>query len=175
MRIAEGRAEIDDVGAFLDRLDGIAAEHDCTVQAFDADLIAGRGHLEAAVAHARRSFERGENVARDRGVEIMLYAAGRRQIDRALELGVREGENRLVVVVDDAGESEAGGESAEREDDAAAAVGDLLTPADTLGVEHVDEERLVDFFGITAAERRATDADLPDLVRERVALLDVEK
>lgn len=167
MKIVEGRTGIDDVGEFLDRLDGIAAAHDCTVQAFDADLIAGRAHLEAAVAHARRSFERGENVARDGGVEIMLYAAGRRQIDQALELGVSEGENRLTVVVDGPDEGS--------EDDAAAAIGDLLTPAETLGVEHVDEERLLAFFGITEAERRATSAGLPDLVRERVALLDVEK
>ena len=175
MRVVEGTVEIESVGGFLDRLDGIADEFGCTVQAFDADLIAGRAHLESAVEHARRSFERGENVARDFGVEIMLYAAGRRQIDRALELGVREGGNRLVVVVAPGSGETGDGNGKGDEDGAAVAVADLLEPAETLGVEHVDGEQVGEFFGVTDAERRATAAELSDLVGERVALLDIEK
>lgn len=164
MKFVEGCADIPDIGAFLDEIEAIADEHDCTVQAFDARLVAGERHLESAVEHADRAFERGENVARDRGVEILLYAAGRRQIDRALELGVDEGENAVVAVVDGGDES-----------GAADALAQLLTPADTLGPEHADEARIEAFFDVTEAERAATAATLSDLVCERVALLDVDK
>jgi KEOPS complex subunit Cgi121 len=181
MRLVEGIASVDDVDVFLDRLGDVGSEHDCAVQAFDARYVAGREHLEAAVEHANRAFERGENVARDRAVEILLYAAGRRQIDRALTMGVGEGERPVVVVVDC--EDGAGGVGGDAGDDVdgdaeaatADAVADLLTPADALDAATTDREAVREFFDVTDAELAATDADLTDLVRERVALLDVEK
>lgn len=167
MRVVEGIADVDDLDAFLDRLNGIAADHGVTVQAFDARYVVGRRHLDRAVELADRAFDRGENVARERGVEILLYAAGRRQIDDALEMGVNEGRTPVAVVVSDAG----GGRESEAA--AAAAVDDLLEPAATL--DDVDAERVRAFFDVTEAEIGATDGDLTDLVEERVALLDVEK
>ena len=132
------------------------------MQAFDADYVVDRAHLERAVALADRAVERGENVARERAVEILLYAAGRRQIDRALEMGVSAGRTRLVVLVD-------GGEEAA----AAAAIADHLDPAETLG--SYDEALVRDFFDVGDAELDALDGGLTDVVHERVALLDVEK
>jgi len=167
MRLIEGDAEVDDLDAFLDDLNGVAADHGVTVQAFDARYVVGRRHLERAVELADRAFARGENVARERGVEILLYAAGRRQIDDALEMGVSEGRTPVVVLVSDAG----GDDAAERA--AAAAVSDLLDPGPTLGT--TDAERVRSFFDITEAELATVDGDLADLVAERVALLDVEK
>jgi KEOPS complex subunit Cgi121 len=167
MRIVEGVAEIADLDAFLGGIDDIAAEGGVTVQAFDARYVVGREHLERAVELADRAFARGENVARERGVEILLYAAGRRQIDDALAMGVSEGRTPVAVVVSDA----AGDETAEAA--AADAVADRLDPAATL--DAVDAERVRAFFDVTEAELDATDGDLSDLVAERVALLDVEK
>ncbi|WP_327050669.1 KEOPS complex subunit Cgi121 [Halomicrococcus gelatinilyticus] len=187
MRLVEGVASVDDVDAFLTRLGDAAATDDCAVQAFDARYVTGRAHLEAAVEHASRAFERGENVARDRAVEILLYAAGRRQIDQALAMGVGEGEQPVVVVVDcGGGDGDVEGAEAMANDAAATAVedaeaatadvvADLLTPAETLDSDVTDRELVREFFGVTEAELAATDADLADLVRERVALLDVEK
>jgi KEOPS complex subunit Cgi121 len=165
MELVEGRLTVEDTDALVERLGEIGDEHGCAVQAFDARYVAGRAHLDRAVALADRAIERGENVARDRGVEILLYAAGRRQINQALEMGVSEGEQPVVVLVD--GDDEAG---------AAAAVTELLDATEpTAGVEYADAERVQDFFDVTDAERAATDADLAALVCERVALLDVEK
>jgi KEOPS complex subunit Cgi121 len=165
MRVVEGRATVDDVDAFLSWLDGIADDYCVTVQAFDARYVVGRPHLERAVSLADRAIDRGENVARDRGVEILLYAAGRRQIDRALTMGVGEGEGPVVVLVDagDAG----------RERLAADAVRERLDPAECL--DAVDADRVRDFFDVTDAELAATNGGLADIVLERVALLDVEK
>ena len=169
MRTVEGRAEIEDLDAFLDRLGEIGDEFDCAVQAFDADYVVGRDHLRAAVEHADRAFERGENVARERAVEILLYAAGRRQINRALQMGVGEGESDVVVVV----HSPVGDEQAE--ESSAEAVRNLLEAADCLAPDRIDREAVLEFFDVSEAELDATDASLADLVCERVALLDVEK
>jgi KEOPS complex subunit Cgi121 len=162
MELVEGTATVESVEDFVARLDAVATEHGATVQAFDARYVCDRQHLRRAVALADRAIERGENVARERAVEILLYAAGRRQIDRALEMGIGEGETPVVVLVD------GGDETA-----AARAVADLLTPATTLG--DPDPARLREFFDIGEAELAATDGDLADVVHERVALLDVEK
>jgi KEOPS complex subunit Cgi121 len=178
MRTVEGRAEIKDLDAFLGRLGEIGDEFDCAIQAFDADYVLGAPHLVAAVEHADRAFERGENVARERSVEILLYAAGRRQINRALRMGVGEGESDVVVVV----HSPEGDERAE--ESAAEAVRDSLAPASAdVGASEdasasalaPNREKVLDFFDVTEAELDATDASLADLVCERVALLDVEK
>ena len=163
MRLVEGVADVDDVDAFLADLTEDVG--DCTVQAFDARYVVDRAHLERAVELSDRAFARGENVARDRGIEILLYAAGRRQIDRALEMGVSEGRTPAVVVVD--------GDDDGREAAAADRVAASLDPAETLG--EYDRERVRSFFDVTDAELEAVDGTLADLVRERVALLVVER
>ena len=168
MELLECTLVIDDIEAFVAALGEIGDRHDVTVQALDARYVADRRHLERAVAFADRAIDRGENVARDRAVEILLYAAGRRQIDRALEMGVDEGENRAVVLIDGGTERD---ETAALE--AIEALDSFGDRASTLATR--DGETLCDFFGITDTEREATEASLSALVCERVALLEVEK
>lgn len=182
MKVVEGIAEIDDLQRFLDRLDEIGDAHGCTVQAFDARYVVGADHLRRAVELADRAIVRGEAVARERGVEILLYAAGRRQIDRALAMGIEEGEHPLVVLVDEpspavraALESSFDSESGDSDPESAAVaeVEALVTPAATLG--EYDRERVREFFDVGDAELAGVEGDLTDLVLERVALLEVEK
>lgn len=154
-----------DVDTFLAELDTVADAHGVTAQAFDARYIVSRRHLERALELADRERARGDGIARDRAVEILLYAAGRRQIDRALELGVGEGDVPVVVLLDAAD----GGE----ETGATAAVTEMIEPAQTLG--HYDTDRVRAFYNITDAELAATDAGLEALVLERVALLVVDR
>lgn len=153
----------EDVGSFLDSLEGIGETHDVTVQAFDARYVVSRRHLERALELADRERERGEGIVRDRGVEMALYAAGRRQIDRAFEIGVSAGETRAIVAVDGSGDERAATE----------AIRELLVPEDTLG--EYDRARVRSFYDIGATELDATDAGLEALVLERVALLVVER
>ncbi len=169
MRLVEGTVHVDDVDDFVARLDAIAVDTDTTIQAFDARYVVSRRHLERAVELADRAIDRGENVARDRAVEVLLYAAGRRQITDALELGVSAGENRVIVLVD------AGSGMDDDAEDAAAAtvrsdVLDTLTP--TLGA--YDPDRVRAYFDIGDAELDIVDGDIEALVCERVALLVVE-
>jgi KEOPS complex subunit Cgi121 len=200
MRVVEGVAEIDDVEDFVARLGEIGDEHGVAVQAFDARYVVDRAHLERAVALANRAVDRGEAIADDPAVEILCYAAGRRQINRALEMGVSTGECPVVVVVDDGGRDRGYGSEAGEDSDtgegntastgnggsdasnasvdsdeaeAGAAVEDLLEPAATLGA--ADENLVRSFFDVGETELAATDGTLADLVRERVALLVVER
>ncbi|MDZ7746437.1 MAG: KEOPS complex subunit Cgi121 [Halobacteriales archaeon] len=155
-----------DTDAFVTRLSEIGVEYDVTVQAFDARFVVGERHLTRAVTIADRERERGNAIARDRAVEILLYAAGRRQIRRALELGVSEGETPAVILVTTDGPT--GDEAGARE-----MIADLLEQRPTLG--DYDPERVRSFFDIGDKELAATDATLADLVLERVALLVVER
>jgi len=190
MELVEGVASVADVDEFVERLGAIGDEHDVTVQAFDARYVVDRTHLERAVDLADRAIARGENVARDRAVEILCYAAGRRQIERALTMGVSTGETPAVVLVDAGSNGESSdvesavsagvdedengtGTMAEREAAAVVESMDVLDPRKTLG--DYDPELVCAFFDVGEAELAVVDGDLPALVHERVALLDVEK
>jgi KEOPS complex subunit Cgi121 len=180
VRLVRGTFAIDDLDGFLADLDAVAAETGAVVQALDADLVVSATHLREATRLAARAVARGEAVARDPGVEIALYAAGRRQIDRALELGVSEGERAAVVLVADFGDVP----GADRDPADLAAAADAVrelaidAPADPDAGDlpvAFDEARVREFYGVTDRELAATTGDLAEVVRERVALLDVEK
>lgn len=175
MELLEGIVRTDDVDGFLEDLVAIGDEHDVAVQAFDARYVVSREHLRRACELAERAYRRDDSIARDPAVEILLYAAGRRQIERALEMGVSTGGCPAVVVCHAISDSDSGVPDADREAAGTVAVAELpavdLNP--TLGTE--DPNRVMEFFDITEAERAATDATLSQLVVERVALLVVEK
>jgi KEOPS complex subunit Cgi121 len=184
MELVEGAGTVGDVDRLIERFGEIGTEHGCVITAFDGRYLLGREHVERATRLAARAFERGENVADTRSIEVLLYAAGRRQIDRALEVGVSAGEGPIVVVVDreDGGRSERnertnGPRTDDREQEAATAVERALDPdfepTDVLGA--YDEDLVRAFFAIGEEELAATDAGLAELVGERVVLLDVEK
>lgn len=160
-----GGERFSDANAFVSELNAVGSEYDVTTQVFDARYVVSRRHLERALELADRERARGDSIVRDRAVEILLYAAGRRQIDQALEMGVDAGKTPIVVLID----AERDGD----EDEAADAITDLVTPRATLG--NYDEERVRAFFDVGAPEFTATDAGIEALVLERVALLVIER
>jgi len=178
MQLLEATVTVEDLDVFVTQLGEIGDEHGVAIQALDARYIVDREHLQRAVELADRAFERGDNIAEDRAVEILLYVAGTRQISRALELGVDPGGCPAVIVAHDhateTGSADEPDGSRERERAALESVRSLaaIEPAATLGA--YDEQRVREWFDITDAELR-TGGDLAALVRERVALLVVEK
>ncbi len=189
LRLVEGRVSIDDLDEFLSSLRAIADDTGAVVQAFDAALVVSDAHLREATRLAARAIARGETVARDPGVEILLYAAGRRQIDRAFELGVSAGDQWTVVLAADFGDVPGSPRPTADLDPAAAAIERIVESpdrADETGAERpsaadgteirpFDEQRVRAFYDIGERELAATAGDVADIVRERVALLDVEK
>ncbi len=163
MEIVAGEADIDDVDRFLTALGNIADEHDALIQALDARYVVSEEHLMRAVELAKRAHARGEGIATDLALEVLLYATGTRQIERALELGVSRGSGQAIVVVIDGGDTNAARQAVER----------LIEPRERLSPP--DEKLIREWFEITPTEEQATTASVADLVLERVALLVVEK
>ena len=165
MRTVAAMTTINDLDDFLAEIEAISEATGATVQCFDADYVAGDRHLRRAVELAARAREQGTAVAREPAVEILLYAAGRRQINQALEMGVSEGDADVVSVV--TGGDEAAAEQQMRELLGATDAGDGVPPGDA--------DTIKTFFDIGDREVEVVDGELEDIVIERVALLDVEK
>lgn len=167
MRVLERTAVVEDTDAFLGELAEIREEHGVAAQALDARYVVSPLHVKEAVGKAKRSFERGENVADGLSMEILLYAAGTRQIDVATRMGLRPGEHDAVFVVEGRGDESA-------EEGAADELRSMTYEQDEF--VYGEESRLLDFFGLTDEEVGAVGEDrLEYLVLERVALLDVNK
>ncbi|WP_424358046.1 KEOPS complex subunit Cgi121 [Methanocella sp. MCL-LM] len=165
--ITGGKKHIADVKAFLKDAAAIGADYGTTVQAVNADAIAGRMHLEFATAKAIEAFRQKRNLARDLGMEIMLYLRGRRQIERALDMGVKQGDNNVAILII--------GDNSEK---ALPAAKELLDSVDEKVIDYSrgKDELLMRLFEITPAEIEIVGRDrIPELVRERSALLEFEK
>lgn len=151
--VAGYRGPVRDVKALVQRAQGFTL--------LRADRVYGRDHLLHAAALARRAVAEGRARSADVQTETLLYAAGERQIGKALDLmGLREGTDAVAVVSWGA---------------------DVEPLARALGWTRDDavlegSDGALDAFGVTLEER----AMLPrerwgDLVLERVALTDVLK
>jgi KEOPS complex subunit Cgi121 len=167
LKMISGSVSIQKVPEFLKELASISSSHNTIVQAMDADKVAGEKHITFAVEKALRAMESGSNVARDTGVEIMRYASGKRQIEEAFSMGVREGDMNVVFVV--LGEP----------DYVDITIQDLKELVNEKPVIHHSEsknETLASQFSITSQEMEAAGKDsIPLLVLERVALVDILK
>jgi KEOPS complex subunit Cgi121 len=162
IRILEGIVFIDNVDEFLQKLKKLSKETDTTIAALDADKLAGEKHVRFAIEKAVRSFETRENIANDLAKEIMLYASGSRKITKAVKLGIHKGLNKVVLV--------AVGETPDLSGF------DEIKPEPLLAYDNSKKESIMETFGITNEEIQAAGEEkIPQLVIERVALLDVIK
>jgi KEOPS complex subunit Cgi121 len=150
---------------FLGDLRAIGTARGTRIICFNADLMAGRAHAEAALLRALRAVRSGTTISASLEMEALLFASGNRQCSVAERFGIHEGENRAYVCLCP---------------DVEAAFDDL----DAI-MEFVDEDwetipdekagHLREAFGITPAELAAAGGPsrLRELVLERVALLEV--
>ncbi|MCD1294510.1 hypothetical protein CUJ83_05785 [Methanocella sp. CWC-04] len=165
--ITGGKANISDVRSFLKSLAEIGKKYGIIVQAVNADRVAGRPHMEFSVIKAVESFKNNRNLARDMGMEVMLYLRGRRQIEKALEMGVKEGGNNIAIAII--------GEGAEKALQEVQARLDVVDES-VVDYTHDKDETLMKLFEITPAELEIVGKErIPELVKERSALLEFEK
>lgn len=93
------KATIASVGETLDLIDGIKQEGEI-IQLLNADNIVSKNHILHGVNQAFLAFDRGENLAKDISVEIVLRCSAQRQISKAFKiLGLKEGEMNLCAVL----------------------------------------------------------------------------
>lgn len=133
------------------------------VQVVRADHVVGMEHLESAKLHAERAWEEGRAQAKSLDVEFLRYAAGERQIKRALQkMGIPDVCEAAVIV----GLGPHG-------DDAARYMHDGLGAKKDNALLDASNEKL-EAFGITEAQRNATtEGKELDLVLEAVAEVDL--
>ncbi|MCL7412728.1 MAG: KEOPS complex subunit Cgi121 [ANME-2 cluster archaeon] len=168
IQIISGTITITNLSGFLKQLAVIGKHHNITIQALNADLLTDSRHVMFAVEKAIRSFDSGRNISNSLGMEIMLYAAGSRQIERAMKLGLKAGKNRITVVL--VGENGT--------DEAAIHVSEVLDTIDPSVLQYSDirKKEILEFYTISPAELDAVGGNkIPELVLERVALVDVVK
>lgn len=64
----------------------------------DPDMVCGKDHILSAVMHAERAFENDTNRSKTLLTEIILYAAGERQIGKAMKK-MRPKKGSMVAVL----------------------------------------------------------------------------
>jgi KEOPS complex subunit Cgi121 len=156
MKILQG---VIDVKSVEDLLKAIG---DCAVL-IDADYIVDLGVVEFAVEKAVKSWKNRKNIAKTLPMEILLYVSATRQIRDAVKLGVKEGKNKVVVVV--------------LKDECIDKLKELgFEECEVLKTDEEKVKRIKEFYSIGDEELNVVGVEkLPLLIRERIALFDVFK
>ena len=167
--ILAGMISVEDTHRFLDAVNKISTDSGVMIQAVNAENIAGREHIDYAVKKAIKSFKNEKNIAKDLGLEILLYIGARRHIQKALTMGIREGTmNVLFILV-----------GAKAQIKKALGMLSKMIEVRTEVIEYDESKRscIMKAFDITDREVDAAGGNekIPKLVLERVALFDVFK
>lgn len=102
--LREGCVRVDMFAAFREEVEdpqNVVEAYGKRAALFNAGLVAGLPHAEFARVHTDLAFKRGVNVARSREIEFLVRLSGRRQIEKALEIGVVKGAYMGVLAEDD--------------------------------------------------------------------------
>lgn len=164
---------IDNVDLFVQQLVAFSNTEHLTVQAFDATMIYSKDHLISATTHARRAFQQRTNATGSLALEILLYAAGERQIEKAIKkIGVKKGRQTIVFLITDA-----------LDEKEKKTIDDAIKKKLLKMFHLVSEESIVQGdrstlkrFGITERQLSTVPKErYGDLILEKIALVDVIK
>lgn len=157
LKILGFRANIDSVGDVLNQIDSIKVE-DEIIQLLNAEAIASKNHIIHGVNQAILAFNRGENLAKDLSVEIVLRCSAQRQISKAFKiLGLSEGEMELCVVLIDC-------------DDYADELESIFTRDEDVLI--ADESKLKEIYKISDVELE--NLSVEDIIIDRITKLTVD-
>ncbi len=164
---------ISDVDDFLADLSVFSKKENQIIQAFDAEVVFGSDHLISATKHAQRAFKQGTNATNSLPLEILLYAAGERQIQKAIKkIGVKRGKQKIAFVLIDS-KKNAGGKQRYN-----AIITDLLRLFHLVRDDDVLDGSIdtLHRFGIKDLEiHTIPERKYGDLILEKIALVDVIK
>ncbi len=173
IEIVGARGSIPDVESFLQKLMDFAAEEQLVIQVLNAEMVYGREHVLSAAEHALRSWAQGTNTTNSLALEILLYAAGERQIQKAIrKMGIRKGKRTVAFIIIDKGKRKRNRKAYDRIIDKLLCTFHLTSDDAVLEGNSNTLKR----FGITAKELRTVPTTkYGDLILERVAMVDVFK
>lgn len=163
-----GHVTITDTEEFIHRIKQISNKHEIAIQAINADFLAGRKHAIFAAEKAIQAFKKGKNIAKNQGIETLLYIAGTRQIEKALQFGIKKGENNIALIAIN---------PHEKKTDAIKELKELINEDPQL-IDYTNskKEKITQAFNITPPEIEAAGEEkIPDLVLERVAFTNLTK
>jgi KEOPS complex subunit Cgi121 len=173
IKVVGARGTISDVDEFLRRLLEVATEERLVIQVVNAEVVYGEEHLLSAAEHALRSFAQGTNATNSLALEILLYAAGERQITKAIKkMGVGRGRQKLAFILLDPDNRR---KTRQAYDHSVEKLSSMfhLKPDDGVLQGTIDTLRR---FGITDLELQTVPQEkYGDLILERVAMVDVLK
>ncbi len=162
IRLLFGKPVIGDRAKLISVLRDLQSRHGCVMLALDADKVVSERHIRFAAEKAFAAISQGRNIAKDPGMEIMRYASGERQIERALAMGISDSTERMVLLL-------ASGDESHWPD--ASELSSLMKP-DGRGCSF-KEEAVKDAFNISAEEIEVVgNGRIEELIIERVALVD---
>lgn len=150
-------ASINSIGEVLDEIDSIKRDGEI-IQLLNADAIASKNHIIHGVNQAFLAFDRGENLAKDISVEIVLRCSAQRQISKAFKmLGLREGDMNLCAVMINSND-----------------YGDELSSMFTLDetVLVPNNEKLIEIYKISEGE--LSNMSVEDIIIDRITKLTVD-
>ncbi|MCX6673136.1 MAG: KEOPS complex subunit Cgi121 [Methanothrix sp.] len=161
IRLLFGKPIIQDRGRLISAIKDLQSRHGCIVQALDADKIVSERHIRFAAKKALAAFSEARNIAKDAGMEIMRYASGERQIERALFMRISDRTERMALVLVGSGCSWPDASELSR-----------IIELDGQGCSFC-AKAVKEAFNITSEELGAVGEErIEDLVIERVALVD---
>ena len=148
---------VDSVGDTLDRINSIKKDGEI-IQLLNADSVASTNHIIHGVNQAFLAFERGENLAKDISVEIVLRCSAQRQISKAFAmLGLKEGQMNLCAVMINC-------------DDYSSELGEMFERDD--GVLRGDDLKLMDLYKISESE--TDNMSIEKVIIDRITKLAVD-
>ena len=151
------RANIDSVGEVLGKINSIKDDGEI-IQLLNADSVVSKNHIIHGVNQAFLAFERGENLANDLSVEIVLRCSAQRQISKAFKiLGLHEGNMNLCAVLIDSKDYTKELSSLFIRDD------DVLIP---------DEDKLIEMYKISDEELQ--NMSVEEIIIDRITKLTVD-
>jgi KEOPS complex subunit Cgi121 len=171
--ILGARGTIKNVESFVEQLLVFSTQEHLVIQAFDASVIYGKDHLISATIHAKRAFQQGTNATNNLALEILLYAAGERQIQKAIKkIGVKKGQKQIIFLITDLTDHthHIGVDTS--------VIDRLLTMFHLTKDEQIPtgNKETMKHFGITEKElSTVTEERYGDLILEKVALVDIIK
>ncbi len=164
---------IKNVESFIVQVLSFSKKENLVVQAFDATAIYSTDHLISATEHAKRAFQQGTNATNSLALEILLYASGERQIEKALKkIGVKKGQPRIAFLLTDCLNGKRNATSGE------VLKKKLLRTLHLLSNETAiqGDKRTLQRFGITEKELSTIpESHYGDLILEKIALVDIMK
>jgi KEOPS complex subunit Cgi121 len=167
------KGTIQDIDLFLQKLLMFSKEKNIIIQALDANLVYSQDHLRSATEHAQRAFMNNTNATKSLALEILLYAAGERQIQKAIKkIGVKQGKHSIAFVLVDERKKTSNRKTYDR------VIDELLTIFH-LTIDDKVLEGTIDTltrFGLTKKEIcTVPEQKYGDLILEKVAQVDIIK